>query len=371
MEREAQNSHTLKREDAGGGRPHPPVLAGVRAVLRLLFVAVLALFAWYLFSGITRVAPGEVALVERFGRLASTPEPPGLLLAWPPPVDRVIRIPGQQILEIELNEWAPRQAADEGGDAGGVISRAALHPVRDGYSLTGDRNIVQGRFVVRYRVVDPLAFYLRSMNPEFGLQSFVYRSIVRALASKPVDEVLVEERGRVAAEIMGEVQEQVDAVGLGVEVLAVEIRELVPPLWVISAFEEVVNAQVEAETFVEQALNEAANDLPMAEAEAFRLRGEAEIEAENLVRRAQASAESFRRILAEAQNDPEAFTMRFHAEALGAILGRLRVKNLLPESAAEGMRLLLPGVPPGALDAGLPALPSTPLAPLDMEALEE
>jgi membrane protease subunit HflK len=342
----------------------PPAVAGVRAILRLLFMAVLVLFVWYLASGIKRVSPGEVALVERLGRVDAVPTQPGLLFSWPPPWNRVVLIPGLQILEMELNEWEPRQDRT----VRGVIQKAALHPVGDGYSLTGDRNILQGRFVVRFRVSDAAAYYLRSSNPDFGLDRMVYQSITNAFALRTVDEVLTGERELVTAEILRETQNQADAAGLGIEVLAVEIHELVPPLWVISSFQEVINAQVEAETFVEAALNDAAGELPAAEATAFRIRGEADISAENVTSVARAGAESFRRLLAEARTDPRVFTSRLRSESLQRIFKGLRATALVPSMQEGGLRLLVPALPPATFDEGLPLMPS---APLNLEDLED
>jgi membrane protease subunit HflK len=358
------------KQEASDSAPSapPPAVAGVKAILRLLLFAVVVLFLWYLASGITRVPPGEVALVERFGFLQPQAFPPGLLVAWPPPIDRVIRLPGLQILEIELDEWRPRQEDRAEGETPGLIPRASLHPVRDGYSLTGDRNILQGRFVVRFRIADPVAYYLRSSNPETGLAGLVYQSIVKALASRAVDEVWAGERELVAAEIRSGAQVRADLTDLGVEILSVEIRELVPPVWVLPAFQEVLNAQVGAETFVEEALNDAARELPAAEATAFRLRGEAEIAAEALLAQARAEADSFTLLLQEASVDPGVFTRRHRDGAWREIFSRVRAKTLLPATPGGEIRLFLPGYPPASWDAGLPVLPTTPL---DLEALEE
>lgn len=222
--------------------------------------------------------------------------------------------------------------------------------------------------MVRFRVVDATAYYLHSSNPEFALERMVYQSITNSFAQRSVDEVLTRERESLTAEILRETQSRADAARLGIEVLAVEIQELAPPIWVISSFQEVMNAQVEAETFVETALNDAAQELAAAQATAFRIRGDADIAAENLISAARAGAESFRLLLQEASDAPKVFTSRAHAETLQRIFRGLRAKIIVPPIADGSFRLLVPGLPPATFDEGLPAAPS---APLNLQELED
>ncbi len=160
-------------------------LAGTIALLRWLLFGLVAL---YLCSGITRVAPHEDALVYRFGRLQRTLHPPGLCFALPAPIDRVVKIPTRTQHELFLNHWAPEEAgptsvtpaaatpnapttqipasllavlpaANTGALSAGAPPPGAkgLHPVFDGYTLTGDTNLVQARLTLRYRIADPFA----------------------------------------------------------------------------------------------------------------------------------------------------------------------------------------------------------------------
>jgi len=104
----------------------PPVRSHRRAsspdsaqALFRTFASTLALLRWllggsialYLFSGVTRVAPNEDALIFRLGRLQDGVHSPGLLFALPPPFDRVVKIPTRTQHDLNLTQWSPEESA--------------------------------------------------------------------------------------------------------------------------------------------------------------------------------------------------------------------------------------------------------------------
>jgi membrane protease subunit HflK len=124
----------------------PAVFQGMAAGLRMFRWVVLVLLALFLVSGIQKVEPGNVGLQLRFGRLVgATPadrvKQPGLLMALPHPVDRVIQVPVKQEGEVLIQEmWK------------GLSEPAAaktIDPIVEGYCLTGDNNVVQTQVAVK------------------------------------------------------------------------------------------------------------------------------------------------------------------------------------------------------------------------------
>jgi membrane protease subunit HflK len=340
----------------------------LHTVLVLLRSVMLVLVLFYFFSGVTIVGAGQVALVERLGRLQERVYPPGLLWAWPRPIDRVILVPGRQVLELSWEDWAPQTVATEG-----LIARAALHPARDGYSLTGDQNILQGRFSVRYRVQDARAYFRRAEHPEFALREIIGQSLTRTLAVSRVDDVLSDGRQAMSQTTLATAQEMLSRLDLGLELLALEIRELVPPVWVFSAFAEVIQSQVEAETEVENALNERARALPAAEAQAHRILAEAEATAQVRVLQAQSAADTFNRVRPVAQLQPGAFQARRYAEMWSRLAPRWQNALIVPQTRPLPS-LWLPGRPKPGFEPGLPTQSSAPMVPaltLPVDSLED
>src|SRR5215217_1893832 len=159
------------------------LFGALAATIKLLRWLLAGLVGIYLCSGITRVAPNEDALVYRLGRLQREVHPPGLCFALPPPIDRVVKIPTRTQHELFLNAWSPDEhaavpstplasgasempasllavlpTANTGLAGSAPPAGKGLHPVFDGYTLTGDANIVQARLTARYRITDPFAY---------------------------------------------------------------------------------------------------------------------------------------------------------------------------------------------------------------------
>jgi len=246
----------------------------------------------------------------------------------------VVRVPVRSALELRLDAWGspPETPQDV----------TTLHPFRNGYSLTGDANIVHARLTVRYQIVDPVAAVFSVSEPEPLLEAVLYQSLTSALAQTGVDAALTTERDLMRQEIQRLAQEKLDELEMGVQLVAVEFRELLPARAVIPAFQEVVSAQVEARTISQNAERYREEQLPAAKAEAYRIRQEAIGEATNLLARAKGEANSFEAILAEYRLTPDVTRARLRAETWEVISQNLNTSMVLPGSPGH---LWLPTVP--------------------------
>ena len=171
----------------------------------------------YAVSGITVVKPDEVAVVLRWGRLVGdTPalqqHGPGLLFAFPRPVDRVVRVPVKHVWEIGVNTLAVvgRNNAEEDD----VTSNVTLDPLTQGYALTGDQNIVRVAMAVRYRVRDPAEWAFYGPPSEDILRVEVTAAMVRSLGEMGVDRVLADGRKSLIATATRRAQAGLDACAL-------------------------------------------------------------------------------------------------------------------------------------------------------------
>ena len=334
------------------------LFGALAATIRLLRWLLLGLVALYLCSGITRVAPNEDALVYRLGRLQRELHPPGLCFALPPPIDRVVKVPTRTQHELFLNGWAPEETATPAAavpaaaappqipasllavmptaNAGLAATPPAtgkgLHPVFDGYSLTGDANIVQARLTARYRIADPFA-YVSAAQPEARaalIEGALLDAATTVLARTKIDDALGSGLESLRTRVRELAQQRLDALRLGLELVAFEINALTPPQATAAAFADVTSAQVEARTTLEQARTYRAQTMPRAEGESFRTRQQAGAEAREVVTRARGEAASFLALLAEHRASPVLVEARLRAETLEQVLSRVKTKTLLP-----------------------------------------
>lgn len=322
-------------------------LKGSIAALRWGLVLLLAI---YLTSGITVVKPHESALLLRFGRLQPKIYGSGLVLALPEPMDQVVKLPTQTVHELPLDAWAARDAAPAIDPATGLpvpVEGIRLHPARDGYSLTGDTNIVQGRFSLRYLIADPAAWFAVGEGRQALLEALGYRAAAIALATTPVDDALSGGREILQDRMLLAAQGSADALRLGLKFTAFQVRELIPTRHVLPEFEAVVSAQVDARTQVEDAKAYQAEQLPGVDAESYRIRQEAASAGRTLVARARGESASFLALLAEYRAHPALVRSRLRAETLRAVLPQVAVKSAVPLGRGD-TRIFLDPTPPGA-----------------------
>lgn len=340
------------------------LFGALAATIKLLRWLLLGLVGIYLGSGITRVAPHEDALVYRLGRLQRQVHPPGLCFALPPPLDRVVKVPTRTQHEVLLNAWAPDEptaasaapaaaasaqpqipasllavlpAANVGLAASAVPAGKGLHPVFDGYTLTGDANIVQARLTLRYRIADPFAYVAavpETLAPRL-LEAIATDAATHALAVLRIDDALGAGLEGFRTRVRERAQERCDALRLGLEIVAFEVNALAPPQATAAAFADVTSAQVESRTTLEQARTYRAQTLPRAESEAYRTRQQASADARELVTRARGEAASFLALLAEHRSSPALVEARLRAETLEQVLPRMKTKTLVPAESGQ------------------------------------
>jgi modulator of FtsH protease HflK len=343
------------------------ILSALRSSIRILRWGMLVLVLIYVCSGITVVKPNERGLILRFGRALPKSAPPGLLLAFPAPIDEVIMLPAKSVQEVVLDAWTPNDDS----------YRDSLHPARDPYTITGDVNIIRARFSVRFQVANPIAYEFGASEREKLRDAVFYQSACRVLAGMSVDDALTTRRDFIGQESMRLAQEELDRLGLGVQLLAFETREINPPASVLPAFQDVVSAKVEAKTLVEPARSRHASLIPEATAEAYRIQQEAQSYAQGLTAKAQGDVSAFLALLKEYRANPGTVHTRLYAEMLEKVLPKLRVTSVVPSDRGELRVLVSPQkadvlAPEQDSDNGLPVpLPAEKKYPPDVQPMED
>ncbi len=160
----------------------------VRLGFGFLFVAVAVMALGWAASGIRRIPPDSRAVVVRLGQVARA-SGPGLLLAWPPPIDRVVLLPSAD------GQFALRIARF---DAGTVVSgrraeyRLSSDPRRNaGFLLTGDAGVVHLQATLFYRISDPAAFLIERDHVAAALERLFVAGTVEVCAARTNDAILM------------------------------------------------------------------------------------------------------------------------------------------------------------------------------------
>ena len=311
------------------------------------WVAVMALL--YAVSGITVVKPDEVAVILRWGSLVGdTPalqqHGPGLLFAFPRPVDRVVRVPVKHVWEVQVKTLASVYDWNQ---------RETIDPVTEGYALTGDHNAVHVDMVARYRVRDPAEWAFYSPKAEDVLRVEVTAAMVRSLGEMGVDRVLSEGRKSLIAIATRRAQAGLDAAHSGLELSSLELTRLAPPLALAEDFDAVQSAFIGAETRKKQAQAFAQAAIPKAQAEADASVQSARATAAADLARARGDASAFLALDHEYRANPTVVRERLYRDAIENAIGDAGNVRWIPppsDGRYQGLRISLApkeaGAPP-------------------------
>lgn len=338
------------RHDRAAREIARPLVELFRWGLKLLPALVVLAALVYLASGVTVVKQDEVALVLRFGRLVGdTPalalRQPGLLLAWPRPIDEVVRVNVQKVHEVRLVDLTPLLGEDlptlPGQDDSELVPglespRESIDPRRVGYALTGDHNIVHAQIVARFQIDDPVAYALRIDAPEELLRRAVLASALHSAGEMSINDVLASGRRELVRRIEMRTQASLDQIGSGLRLVSVELEELAPPLNLLGEFRAVQSAYIESLTEVKRAQQYRESEIPAAQADALRQITEAEGYKAARIAEAQGAAASFERLLVEYRKGPEMLRERLYRETMERTLGKTRNRVLVPPPPAGG-----------------------------------
>ena len=218
----ARSKERLGGGDGGGGFQRPSGSLVKWGVLG--FIAL-----WLLLTTMHSIAPEQRGVVTRFGRYSSTLGP-GVSLTLPSPIDRVQKIDVENIREIDL----------------GSASEETL-------MLTGDQNIIDIAYQVRWNIRDPELYLFELAQPDETIREVAESAMRAVIANVDLRGAMGNERGVIEARVADEMQHVLDAYKTGVLIQGVAIRQADPPAAVNDAFKEVTAAQQEAQSYVNQA----------------------------------------------------------------------------------------------------------------------
>jgi membrane protease subunit HflK len=271
----------------------------------------------YALAGITVVRSDEVAVILRWGRLvgdasALQQHGPGLLFAFPRPIDQVVRVPVKHVWETAVHTLT----------SGQPVSEWTLDPLQQGYAVTGDQNIVQADVVARYRVRDPSDWAFYDVLPEEVLRVEVAASLMRSLGEMGVDRVLADGRKALIATATRRAQQGLDAARSGLELTSLELTSLAPPSTLASDFDAVQSAYIGAETRKKEAEAFAETAIPQAQSETNTAIQTARGDAESALAIAKGESGAFLALDKEYRANPIVVRERMYRDTIERVISR-------------------------------------------------
>lgn len=289
----------------------------------------------YLLTGIYTVPANQVAVVRRFGRARFPVRTSGLHYDLPWPWVKIDRVNLNAVRTMTLGE-----ATDE---ASAFLAAASNQPTT---FLTGDRNLLQLRIGVQYRISEEfLAEWLySSTSPEGRLRSLIETTVADLVSRCGVDFVhtqgLSELNNRLLILVRAAAQQQ----RLGCEVEQVTIDRAEPPPRVKAEFLDVSNARADLARSVNEARAFAEQRLAESEADARQIVDAAIGQRGATLSSAKGSADRFQSLVNQIERDANMrgrdYTVsrtltlkRLYIETVRDILGKVKSKIIIDTPA--------------------------------------
>jgi modulator of FtsH protease HflK len=276
-------------------------------------------------TGWCLVAPGEVAVVRRFGRSIDPPWGPGLHWRLPLGIDRLDRVRSDAVRQITIGLAGPA-GSDREPSAGEV--------------MTGDLNLLRFQATVQYRVARPVDYVVRVDQVEPLLATSAEASVSRALAVRGVDAVLRSDRQAIAREVERDLQSAADRYQSGVSILGVSLTDARPPTEVEADFAAATSAESERDRRVNEARSYGETTATAARAAAQAKLEASHASAQRTVVIAQADAHRFNGLLAEVERSRSLTMSRLYIEAMQSLLDGVKRKLVLPPGGEVDLTVL-------------------------------
>jgi membrane protease subunit HflK len=263
-----------------------------------LYGLAIAAVLWLAFTSIHRIGPQQAGVVTRFGSYAGTMRP-GIGFSLPWPVDRVEKIDVQEIRTADI-------------PTGGQGAENLI--------LTGDQNMIDLAYSVRWNIADPERFLFQINKPEETIREVAESAMRAVVAGVTLDEAIGGGRSAIEQRVEQVMQQLLNDYGAGVRIQGVAIKQSDPPAGVTEAFKDVTSAQQEAQSYINQA-------------RAYALQ---------ITAKAQGEAAAFDKVYGEYRLAPEVTRRRMYYETMERVLSR--VDKTIVEAPGVTPYLALPEV---------------------------
>lgn len=286
------------------------------------------LFAAWVVSGFYIVDQAERGIVLRFGAYTKTTTP-GLNYHLPWPIETVLTpvVERENRVEIgfrnatpvraDLRERLNRRSAARRTDFSLLTNEALM--------LTGDENIVDLNFTVRWKIDDAKAYLFHVVAPEITIKDVAESAMREIIGKRPIDDALTANRAEIELAAQDLIQSIMDGYNTGVKVNAVELQQVNPPEPVIESFKDVQAARADAEKVQNEAQGYANDIIPRARGKAAEVIQQAEAYKAAKVLEAQGQAERFKKQLSEYSKAKNVTRERLYIEAMENVLQKSNV----------------------------------------------
>ena len=279
------------------------------------------------FSGFYVVDETEQAVITRLGKYLRT-EGPGLHLKFPFGIDKTYTVP-VKVVQTEQFGFKTIKSGRNNEYKNNISSESTM--------LTGDLAIVDVEWIIQYRIIDPKLWLFGVQEKEQTIRD-ISRSVINTLVGdRAILDVMGSERSdiqNIAADMMNENFKQL---GLGINVITVQLQNIVPPSGVQDAYEDVNKAIQDMNRLINEGKEAYNAEIPKAQGEADKEIQVAEGYAAERVNKAKGDVARYNAVYEEYRKAPKVTKERIYLETMDEIFGNSEGKPQIIDGQLENL----------------------------------
>ena len=316
--------NNLDKRGSNGGTDPISVDPDSKDSFKKLFIVIPVIFGIFaIYSSFYTIDPGEVGVIQRFGKLSSYSDP-GLHLKIPV-VDKLTVVDVEKVRRIEI---------------GFRSDRSRISIVQESLMITKDENIVDAQAIIQWKIKDPGNYLFKVWNVESTIKSTAEVALRSSMGVTNIDDALTTGRDLIQSNTRAFLQKLLDSYSSGVAITDVKLQIVDPPEEVKDAFNEVVRAKEDKEKLINNAKGYFEDVIPKARGEAEKMIRQSEAYREQRISKAQGDVARFNQIYSEYRKDKETTKTRIYLEKMESILQR--PKKVIGTDSGSGSLNLLP-----------------------------
>jgi membrane protease subunit HflK len=279
----------------------------------------------------------EKAVITRFGKYIDTKEK-GLHFKLPFGIDRNYTV---NVTSVQTQEFGTRSARGSSSFSSG---RADAQN-NESTMLTGDLNIVDVEWIIQYLIEDPRAWVF-NVNDRIPTIRDISRSAINMLVGdRAIMDIMMSERSAIGVAGMDFMNDKFREYGLGINVIAVELQNVLPPVGEVQkAFDDVNVANQDKERLINEGQQVYNEQIPKTRGEAASMIQVAKGYAAERVNRASGDVARFNVVYDEYRRSPEVTRQRLYYEMVeevfkdekGTVIIDRNLRNFLPLMNLQG-----------------------------------
>lgn len=267
----------IRRMRGPGGRGNLPPSFTPARIWRYVVIAFILI--WLVFTSFHRIGPQQKGVVSLLGRYSYTMGP-GMNVTLPAPFNTVRVIDVEEIRTIDIGSPSAQQ---------------------ENLMLTGDQNVIDLAYSVRWNISEPVRFLFQLKDPEETISEAAESAMREVIAEVSLNDAIGSGRTGIETRVAQRTQELLNDYRAGVRIQGVAVKQADPPAAVNDAFKEVSAAQQTAQTYL----------------------NEARAYAQQLNAKAQGEAAAFDQVYAEYKLAPEVTRRRMYYETMERVLAKV------------------------------------------------